>query len=165
MELHTFRLSLAFTLIVVLPASSWAADPPPSAEVLNKLHQSNLKEIQMGQLAQKNAQSREVKAFGQTLVKDHTAADRKVKALAKQEKAELADQPAPMDHGGLGTGAEFDMKFAQSMLEDHKKDVDEAKAARDTTADPKLKSLLTELVPTLEKHRDTAQTLADAKGK
>jgi predicted outer membrane protein len=88
-----------------------------------------------------------------------------VKALAKQEKAELTAEAPAMKHDDLGTGAEFDSKFAKSMLEDHKKDIEEVKTARDATNDPKLKALLEELVPTLEKHRDTAQKLADSSGK
>jgi hypothetical protein len=36
-------------------------------------------------------------------------------------------------------------------------------SARDATNDEKLKKLLTELVPTLQKHEDTAQKLVDTK--
>jgi putative membrane protein len=116
----------------------------------------------MGKLAQKNGQSKAVKNFGKALVKDHTAADKKVVALAKQEKIDLPADEAKMDMGGdMGSGAEFDTKFAQSMLEDHKKDVSEASAARDATTDAKLKTLLTKLVPTLQKHQDTAQSIVD----
>jgi putative membrane protein len=56
-------------------------------------------------------------------------------------------------------GAEFDKSFAVDMLEDHKKDVAEASAARDATTDPKLKALLKETVPVLESHERTAQKL------
>jgi putative membrane protein len=147
--------------LALLSAPAWADDAPAPAEVLTKLHQSNVKEVEMGKLAQKNGQSREVKAFGKTLVTDHSAADKKVKALAKKEKVELTDEKPAMDHGDL-TGADFDSKFAKSMLEDHEKDVAEMKKARDATDDPKLKALLTSIVPTLEKHEETARKLADS---
>jgi putative membrane protein len=160
MRSHLTRPFLALSVFVFAPGLALAADPPAPAEVLSKLHESNLKEVEMGKLAQKQGQSKEVKAFGKTLVQDHTAADKKVKALAKQEKAQLSAEAPAMKHEDLGTGAEFDTKFAQSMLEDHNKDIEEVKSARDATNDPKLKALLDELVPTLEKHRDTAQKLA-----
>ena len=118
----------------------------------------------MGKLAQKNGQSKEVKAFGSTLVKDHTAADKKVKALAKQQKVDLPTDTPPMNHDHMA-GDDFDAKFAKAMLDDHKKDVSEATAARDSTTDEKLKKLLTELVPTLQKHQETAQKLVDSQGK
>jgi putative membrane protein len=139
-----------------------AADSPPTADVLNKLHHSNMKEVEMGKLAQKNGESKQVRSFGDTLVKDHGAADKKVMALAKDENIELkAEKHEDMDDMAKLTGKEFDAKFAKDMLEDHKKDVQEASDARDKTSDPKLKKLLTELVPTLKKHQSIAQKIVD----
>jgi putative membrane protein len=164
MKTHIKR-TLLLSVALILPGAALAADGPATSEVLSKLHESNLKEIEMGKLAQANGQSKDVKAYGKTLVKDHAEADKKVKALAKQEKAALSDEVPAMSHNELGTGSEFDTKFAKSMVEDHDKDLNEVKAARDATANPKLKALLNALVPTLEKHRDTAQKIAgkDAK--
>jgi putative membrane protein len=164
MKTHVTR-SLLLSAMLVLPAAALAADAPDTSQVLSKLHESNLKEIEMGKLAQSKGASKDVKAYGRTLVKDHTAADKKVKALAKQEKATLPDAAPPMKHDDLGTGAEFDTKFAQAMVEDHKKDIDEVKTARDSTTDPKLKSLLDGMLPTLEKHRDIAQKIAGSESK
>jgi putative membrane protein len=138
-----------------------------TAEVLAKLHHSNQMEVAAGKLAQEKGQSKDVKAFGKTLVTDHSAADKKVMALAKQEKIDLpADAPMPADMDKMKTmsGAEFDKMFASHMLDDHKKDIAEAKSARDTTADAKLKALLTATIPVLEKHRDIAQKLVDKLG-
>ena len=151
----------ALAAILIVPGLAQAADPPAPGEVLGKLHQSNQKEIEMGKMAQKNGTSKEVKDFGKTLVKDHTAADKKVTALAKKEKIELP--AAAGEKHDMAAGADFDAKFAQEMLDDHKKDVAEVTSARDATTDDKLKKLLTELVPTLQKHQDTAQKLVDAK--
>jgi putative membrane protein len=139
-----------------------------TAQVLSKLHHSNQMEIAAGKLAQEKGQSKDVKTFGRTLVTDHSAADKKVMALAKDEKIDLpADMPMPpdtMDKMKAASGAEFDKIFASHMLDDHKKDIADAKAARDTTADAKLKALLTSTIPVLEKHRETAQKLVDKLG-
>jgi putative membrane protein len=155
---------LAGLAVVCLSSGVMAADAPATADVLGKLHHSNLKEIDMGKMAQKNGTSKEVKDFGKTLVKDHSAADKKVTALAKQEKIEL---PAPMkdDMAPMPAGPDFDAKFGQSMLDDHKKDVAEASKARDTTTDEKLKKLLTDTVPVLQKHQELAQKIVDAQAK
>jgi putative membrane protein len=153
-------------LLALAGGTALAATPPTPAEVLTKLHQSNTHEIAMGKLAQKNGQSADIKKYGKTLVKDHGAADKKVMAFAKKEKLELpttTDMKA--DHADMGTGAAFDAKFAQEMLDDHKKDVAEVMSARDSTTDDKLKKLLDDLLPTLEQHRDTAQKLVDAQKK
>ena len=156
---------LAFgSMAVALMTAGVARAADDTAAVLGKLHHSNQMEIEMGKLAQEKGQSKDVKSFGKTLVTDHTAADKKVAALAKQEKIDLTAAMPPMKPDKMAplktaVGAEFDKAFASAMLEDHTKDVDEAKAARDATTDVKLKSLLDATIPVLEKHRETAQKL------
>jgi putative membrane protein len=150
----------------VVAASSARAAEMSTDETLKKLHQSNTKEIHMGKMAQEKGQSKEVKAFGKMLVKDHGAADKKVMALAKEEKLELGGEAKMSDDmASMPTGAAFDSKFAQAMVDDHKKDIAEAKQAHDGTSDAKLKKLLEELIPTLEKHQETAQKIVDAHSK
>jgi putative membrane protein len=142
---------------------------PPPADVLTKLHHSNQMEIQAGKLAQEKGESKAVKSFGKTLVADHTAADKQVVALSKQLKVDLPKEDMKddgmLEKARATSGAEFDKTFASSMLDDHKKDVEEATEARDKTSNPKLKKLLTAIVPKLEKHRDLAQKLVDGEGK
>ena len=156
-------------LAVVLTTAGIASGADDTAAVLGKLHHSNQMEIEMGKLAQDKGQSKDVKSFGKTLVTDHTAADKKVAALAKQEKVDLTAAMPPMKNDQMAplkaaVGAEFDKAFASAMLEDHTKDVDAAKAARDTTTDAKLKALLDSTIPVLEKHRETAQKLVVSLG-
>ena len=151
--------------LLLASGMGYSADAPSTAMVLGKLHHSNLKEISMGKLAQKNGRSKEVKAFGQALVKDHTAGDQKVMALAKQEKINLEVHTAPMsdaDMPAIPANPDFDAKFARMMLDDHERDISEASAARDATNDDKLRSLLDELLPVLWRHRDAAQRIVDA---
>jgi putative membrane protein len=162
MKISPTRSILTLAMALSFPGLAAAADPPDTAEVLGKLHQSNQKEIEMGKLAQKNGQSKAVKAYGKTLVKDHTMADKKVTALAKKEKLTLTPAAAKEDHSDMAAkGPDFDKKFSESMLDDHKKDVAEAKTARDATKDDQLKTLLDGIVPTLEKHEEMAQKLVD----
>jgi putative membrane protein len=150
---------LALLGALSIPGLALAADAD-TGEVLGKLHQSNYKEIEMGKVAAKNGTSKDVKAFGRMLIKDHTAADKKVTALAKKEKITLP-APAKEEHADMAKDADFDKKFASSMLDDHKKDVAEAKSARSATKDEQLQKLLDDITPTLEKHQETAQKLVD----
>jgi predicted outer membrane protein len=62
----------------------------------------------------------------------------------------------------MATGPDFDKKFAQEMLDDHRKAIAALTAARDNTADPQLRKLLNDLLPTLEKHAAAAQKIIDA---
>jgi putative membrane protein len=141
---------------------------PDTATVLGQLHRSNQMEIAAGKLAEKKGDAKEVKSFGKTLVKDHTAADKKVTALAKRQKIDLGPSMPPAEDKLAKLrdqqGAEFDKAFAAEMLDDHKKDVAEVSAARDSTKDLKLKALLQETVPVLESHRDAAEKLVTTVG-
>jgi putative membrane protein len=144
-------------------AGTAAADDAKTAEVLKKLHESDQKEIQAGKMAEKNGQSKQVQDYGKMLVKDHNDADKKVTKMAKQEKVDLGTPSAkPME---MSAGADFDSKFAREMLEDHKKDIAEVSEARDKTDDPKLKKLLSDILPTLQKHEETAQKILDSQVK
>jgi putative membrane protein len=140
-----------------------ADDTSDTAKVLGKLHRSNQTEIEMGKMAQDHGASKGVKDFGKVLVKDHAAADKKVAKLAMDEKVDLKANTPPSDShpDPIHTGAAFDNAFARNMLDDHEKDVAEVTAARDSTPDPRLKKLLTELLPVLEKHKAAAQNLVE----
>jgi putative membrane protein len=146
---------------LLMPAVALAA--PSTAEVLGKLHRSDEHEIEMGKQAEKNGNTKAVKDFGKMLVKDHTSADKKGAALAKKEKIDLTANTPPMGNemATIPPGPEFDKKFAQAMLDDHKRDVAEMTQARDGTDDAQLKKLLTDVVPVLQKHLDTAQKIVD----
>jgi putative membrane protein len=161
------RLWLAGLAGLFAGGIAMAADPPSTADVLGKVHRANLHEIQMGKMAESHAMSADVKAFGKALMKDHAAADKKVVQLAKDEKVSLtAGAPAPDTHlAHEFTGAAFDDAFAKEMLAAHDKDVADVTAARDATTDAKLKALLTELLPVLKKHEDTARKLVDKAAK
>ena len=151
------------------PASAAQTQAPAqtqtTADVLGSLHQADQKEIQAGRIAQKDGQSKAVKDYGKMLVKDHTAADDKVAALAQEQSVDLVaatPAPGPNDMGTMATGPDFDKKFAQEMLDDHRKAIAALTAALNSTADPQLRKLLTDLLPTLEKHAAAAQKIVDA---
>jgi putative membrane protein len=162
-----FRYGLVGALLTGGASAALAADPPPTADVLGKLHHSDQKEIEAGKMARKNGQSKQVQDYGKMLVKDHSDADKKVNALAKQQKVDLAATTPPAAPGmnDMGAGAFDDSKFAREMLDDHKKDIAEVTEARDNTNDPKLKKLLSDLLPTLQKHQEAAQKILDTEGK
>jgi putative membrane protein len=169
MNLRSWVTCGAFAMAVLLPGGLARSAGPAAdtATVLSKLHHSNQMEIEAGKLAQERGQSKDVKSFGKTLVTDHTAADKKVLALAKTEKIDLPAETGKgdmMDKLKSASGPDFDRTFAARMLDDHQNDVAEAKEARDRTSDAKLKALLGAIIPVLEKHREIAQKLVDKLG-
>jgi putative membrane protein len=146
-------------------AAKTTADPE-TIRVLNELHQTNLKEIEAGKLAEKKGQAKDVKSFGKVLIKDHTAADKKVTSLAKQENVSLDPASYSMDDmAGPAPANAFDANFAQAMVEEHQKVITEMGKVIDTTPNPKLKKLLEGLLPVFRKHEDMAQKIVDSTAK
>jgi putative membrane protein len=162
-------LVLAASVSIFAASLATAADPsgdvPSTAEVLGKLHRSNLKEIHMGQMAKDHGTLEDVKAFGATLVKDHTEADTKVAKLAKEKNIDLTVNSVPVERSNMPMGAGFDAAFARDMVQDHRKDVAEVEEARARTKDPQLKALLDGLLPVLKKHETIAQKLVQQTSK
>jgi putative membrane protein len=146
-------------------AARAADDAPDTAAVLQDLHHSNQQAVAAGKLAQQSGKSRAMKDYGKMLEKDHGAADEQVTALAREKKVNLTDGPSFGEMSDMAADPMFDTKFAQEMLGNHKKDLADVKDARDRTLDGKLKKLLIELVPTLQRHQDTAQKIIDTETK
>jgi putative membrane protein len=97
MRLHTIT---ALLLLVAPCAGTLAAQGGLSDDiVLRQIHRANLDEIRMGQLAQRNGSSAQVKQYGATLVRDHQAADQKVVALAKQLRIAFPQERGQMSRG------------------------------------------------------------------
>ena len=138
-----------------------------ASKVLAELHHSNLAEIEMGKLAQKNGKSDGVKQYGERLEKDHKDAEKKVKDLADQMKIKLKDKDevlASKDHRNMNRlkalkGAQFDQQFAKAMSDDHKKDISMLKQSQSKLTGSPVGNLVSQLLPVLEEHERIANDL------
>jgi putative membrane protein len=135
---------------------------------ITKAVQGNQAEVAMGQLAQQNAASDEVKKYGQRLVKDHTAAGEKATAAAAQMGVTPPTEPSrkqKADHAKMAqmSGEAFDRAFVRHMVADHKKEVAaHKKAAR--MKDEAAASYAAGALPALEQHLEMAQELNKSVG-
>src|SRR5207248_9096150 len=59
-------------------------------QMLQRLHMSNLHEIEMAKVAEQNG-SDKIKSYAQTLERDHQDADKQVKTLAQKKNINLSD--------------------------------------------------------------------------
>lgn len=115
-------------------------------------------EVQMGQLAQQKATSADVKSFGAQMVTDHSKANDKLMALAKQKSITLPaavgnDEQKKMDDMSKTTGKDFDKGYVKEMVTDHDKDIklfeDEAKNGKDA----EIKAFAASTLPVLKMHQ------------
>jgi len=119
-------------------------------------------EVQLGQLAQQNAQSDEVKQFGSRMVQDHTTANQKLTSILANKDVTV---PQQLDAANQKTydrlsklrGTEFDRAYMRDMVQDHEKDVKKFRQAAEHANDPDLKSFAQNTLPVLEQHLKLAQ--------
>jgi putative membrane protein len=131
---------------------------------MTKAAGGGMMEVELGQLAQQNAKSERVKNFGQMMVRDHSAANDDLKAVARQKNVTLPESmPAEHQHHkddlSKKKGADFDKAYIKMMVDDHKKDIDEFEKMSKNASDPDVKNFATQKLPTLKTHLDSAQAI------
>ena len=119
--------------------------------------QGSMTEVKLGEIAATNAMRADVKDFGQMMVKDHTAINNDLKALAAQKGVTLPDQldakhQHMVDKMSALTGAKFDHAYIKAMIKDHKMDAKEFKAEAAVTHDADIKIFLEKSIPIVEAH-------------
>jgi putative membrane protein len=135
-----------------------------SSELLAEVLQGGAMEVELGKLAQKQAQSPRVKAFGAMLVKDHTAANEELKQIVSDKKLAISEE-MEKDHmkdlEGLRkkTGVDFDKKYIKMMLSDHRKDIENFEDMAKDSKDPELKAFAAKTLPKLKLHLDSAKSI------
>jgi putative membrane protein len=149
-------------MLVTCLTSASAADKAGQKFIIEAI-QGNLAEIQMGKLAQEKGQDDATRSFGQTLVTDHSAANEKAIATAKEldvtpPTEPNAEQRALYDKLSKLSGSAFDREFARMMVSDHKKDIKEFKTEAERKNDPAA-HYASESLPTLQKHLQLAEGL------
>ena len=138
-------------------------------EFLNKAAVGGLYEVEEGRLAQEKANSSDVKAFGEMLVKDHSSANDELKALATSKSAVLPSELPAEKKNRLAKVAEakhFDKEFIREVgIDDHRKDIKLFEKASKNADDPQIKAFAAKTLPALVNHREHAQDLQRSLGK
>lgn len=133
-----------------------------------KAAMGGMMEVEAGNIAQQNAQSNRVKAFGSMMVKDHSAANQELMTFASGRGITLptelpADMKKHLDGMRNMKGKQFDNHYISMMLADHKKDVNEFEKQSNNANDAELKSWAAKTLPVLKTHLDSVQALSKAK--
>ncbi|NVB77425.1 MAG: DUF4142 domain-containing protein [Kofleriaceae bacterium] len=142
-------------------------------QVMAHYHGVNQMEIDLGKAASKKAANKDVKAYGDMLVKEHGEADKKLMALAKQthqtvpaekpasdvEKQAKAEQKAMATKLKTMKGADFDREYLRMMVQGHEKELAQIDTKKSEVTNAELSAMLDELKPMLQHHEDAAKEL------
>jgi putative membrane protein len=161
-------MQLRYTMIgavLILTGSITTLSAKTEPTFLTEAIQINLAEISVGDLAQKNGGSDDVKSFGKMLVEDHTASNTKATSLAQANGITPPTEPNAEEkkmHDELAklSGTEFDREFAQAMVKGHEDAIAKFEAA--SKGDDDVAKFAQETLPTLQQHLKTAQSLASS---
>jgi putative membrane protein len=121
------KVVLLFTTLLLLGGAAQGQDKA-SQKFITEAIQGNFAEVAMGELAQKNGQSGQVKSYGEMLQNEHSEANKKAMEAAKAvgvtpPNGPSAKQKSHFDKMAKMSGPSFDKMFAKHMVEDHRKDI------------------------------------------
>jgi putative membrane protein len=125
-------------------------------------------EVAAGKLAAKSTDPR-VQAFGQRMVKDHSAADAQLARLVKAQGGTLpqgldAEHTQLRDHLASLKGTEFDQEYIKQMVKDHDEDTKAFADEQRATTDPKLKQFVEQTLTMIKEHDQMARQIAGDMG-
>ena len=123
----------------------------------------DMKEIELGKLAQKSANA-DVKGLGKMMIDEHTKSSAALKAFAAKKNISL---PMALTEKGNEafkdlnekTGADFDKKYADMMVEGHEKTIEKMEKASEKANDEEVRMWAAGMLPTLRTHLEHAKAV------
>jgi putative membrane protein len=157
-----------FALMLTLPMAALAASNPDASFYKNAA-EGGISEVDAGHLAQDKGNSQKVKDFGAMMVKDHSAANEKLQALASSKNVTL---PTSASVGQMATKAKLDVLSGDTFDKSYVKG--QISAHRDTIAlfhkeissgqDADAKAFATATLPTVRSHLKAITAIATDMG-
>ena len=121
-------------------------------------------EINLGKLASERAANPQVKAFAQTMVKDHQMAADELKQAASSANVQITPAEPDGDHQDASeelaklSGREFDRRYMEMMVEEHEEAVNELEKQQDAE-NPQVRQWVTKTLPKVQQHLEQARQI------
>jgi putative membrane protein len=134
-------------------------------DFMMKAAQSDVAEIQGGQVAKEKASSDAVKKFADKMVTDHTKTSGQMKTMAESRSVALPTTPSAKDERDMKkmsgmSGADFDRAYMDSQVRAHRDAVSLFRKESKSGKDAELKSFAANTLPALEEHLKMATDLS-----
>lgn len=126
-----------------------------------------LAEVEAGKLAAQRGRAESIKAFGETMVADHSSVNTELQTLADTKGVTLpssldASHQAAIDALAKKKGASFDTAFVAAMKKDHAEAITLFKTAS-KSKDPDIAAFATSKLPALQHHQASIPKLTSRK--
>jgi putative membrane protein len=164
-----YKALIAGLALAVASVASVQAQAGDQAFV-TKLAGVAMAEVELGKLAKEKASSREVRAFGQRMIDDHTKAGDELKGIAQRKNlawpaALPPDAIALKDKLSKLNGAAFDRAYIDEMVKGHTEVLGEVKKGAQSASDPDVKAWATKATSSVQAHLTHAQDQQKELGK
>lgn len=134
------------------------------ADFLERASRGSNAEVAMGAITRTHAMRPQVIAFGQMMVRDHSAANAKLTAIAALKKislpTDLGDHQASYDRIVERKLDQFDREFARVMIEEHQQAAELFRSEATNGVDPAIKAFAASTLPTIEMHLAQAKAMS-----
>lgn len=166
-DFKTLVVVVGCTMLLSVPAFlRGAALDRIDANFMTHAARASMTEAHLGQMAEAQAAQQAVKDFGQQLSKDHTNAYEELSVLASKTgeaipKAIGHDQT--IEHLSRLKGHSFDRAFLLDEVQSHKTTITMFKTEAEKGENADVKAWAKSMIPTLEEHLKTAETLSKTK--
>lgn len=137
---------------------------------LNELHHINQKEIMMSEMAERKAQSPQLKQQAGAIMADHKALESQVKAAAEAQKVELGTftpstfEKSTMDRLDKLSDAQFDQAFMRQLTMSHQMAAKQLKLTRSQVTNPLVARLINQTMPKITQHSQMIKQSAGIAG-
>lgn len=157
------------SLLLVAAAPLVALADSPDASFYKNAAEAGIAEVDAGNQASTKANSQAVKDFGAMMVKDHSAANDKLKALASTKGVDLptsasVSQMATKAKLDVLSGDTYDKSYIKSQIKAHRQAVALFKTESTTGQDMEAKAFATATLPTLHSHLKAITKIAGDAG-
>lgn len=157
------------SVLLLVPVLAWGADTTPDASFYKHIAEGGIAEVDAGNLAEEKATDPKVKDFAGMMVKDHTAANDKLKALADSKGIKLPTsasvaQMATEAKLKVLSGQTFDDSYIKGQVKAHQQTIALLKKEIASGQDADAKSFAQSILPTVRSHLKAANALAAAQG-
>jgi putative membrane protein len=136
-------------------------------EFVKKAAEGGMAEVEIGKLAQQNAQDTQVKQFGARMEQDHSKANQQLESIAGQKGVQLPKQLDAKDQRELDRlsrlkGAAFDQAYMKMMVQDHDKDAKEFQHEAQAAKDPDIKNFAQQTLSVIQQHDQMAHGITQS---
>jgi len=161
------RTVSCFALLLAVSARAEDTKPFTDADFVKAAASGGMMEVELGKVVAAKAKNADVKAFAERMVKDHSAANEKLKTAAKAAGLAVPDKlndehQKTLDKFKDYKGTDFDKDYVDCMVKDHEEDVKAFTRASQEAKDPNVKAFATETAPVVKQHLEAVKKLQTA---